>query len=324
MPVKNAAIWLDECLLSIVEQSFTSWELIAVDDGSSDNSYAVLTQWAVRDARIRVVKNKEQGIIPALDTAYQLTQGSFITRMDADDKMPTNKLALFFENMNKANPKTIVTGWVNYFSDFPISKGYLAYEKWLNQRCNENDHWNHVYRECVVASANWMTHKSNIDAIGGFKSLIYPEDYHMVLKWKEKQLDIISINEITHLWREHPERTSRNSDDYQQEAFFSIKIKHFISHEISSNDNLVVLGTGRKGKLTADLLQQNGIEFTWIENQEETTELKNKKVYPVKQMSLITNPKVLIAVYPEDRIRQSIDRYLQNLNLSLGIGYWYL
>ena len=71
MPFKNTWTFLTECLHSIRNQEYTEWELLAVDDHSTDGSYKLLIHFAEMDTRIRVFKNKGKGIIPALRTGYK-------------------------------------------------------------------------------------------------------------------------------------------------------------------------------------------------------------------------------------------------------------
>ena len=92
MPVKNADQFLEECLNSIVQQSFSDWELIAIDDHSTDSSYEILGEYQKKDGRIKVFKNQKNGIIHALRGALERSNGSYITRMDADDIMANIKL----------------------------------------------------------------------------------------------------------------------------------------------------------------------------------------------------------------------------------------
>ena len=87
MPVKNAAPFLTECLDSIISQSYENWELLAVDDGSSDDSLQILKNYEQFDQRITAYRNDGVGIIDALRLAYNYSQGGMITRMDADDIM---------------------------------------------------------------------------------------------------------------------------------------------------------------------------------------------------------------------------------------------
>ncbi len=59
MPVKNEESFLDECLQSIIYQTFTNWELIAINDNSKDKSYEILTHYTEKDNRIKIFNNTE-------------------------------------------------------------------------------------------------------------------------------------------------------------------------------------------------------------------------------------------------------------------------
>ena len=88
MPVKDTAKYLPACLDSILSQTYTNWELIAVDDGSSDNSFSILQEYEKKDQRIVALQNPESSLLKALRYGYANSNGELIHRMDSDDKMP--------------------------------------------------------------------------------------------------------------------------------------------------------------------------------------------------------------------------------------------
>ena len=88
MPLKNAGKYLAECLESIQKQTISDWELVIVNDHSTDNSIPVVLSFQRNDPRIRLIPNSGNGIIPALQTAFQECTGQYLTRIDADDTMP--------------------------------------------------------------------------------------------------------------------------------------------------------------------------------------------------------------------------------------------
>jgi len=85
IPFKNTAQFLPECLDSILKQTYATWEILAVNDNSTDNSLKIVQEFAEKDTRIQVFTNSKTGIIEALRTAYSKSKGNFITRMDSDD-----------------------------------------------------------------------------------------------------------------------------------------------------------------------------------------------------------------------------------------------
>ncbi|HRI88694.1 MAG TPA: glycosyltransferase family 2 protein, partial [Candidatus Hydrogenedentes bacterium] len=84
-PVYNNASYLPEALDSILGQTFSDFEFILVNDGSTDNSLEVLETYARRDPRIRISSRENRGYISALNEGLAMARSEFIARMDADD-----------------------------------------------------------------------------------------------------------------------------------------------------------------------------------------------------------------------------------------------
>lgn len=261
-PFRNAEDFIEQTALSIFDQSHTNWEWILINDHSEQKEESVLHKFLV-DPRVRIINNPGKGITDALVSGFAIANGHYVTRMDADDLMPENKLQIFLNILQK-NDVDIVTGKVNYFSGHgEISLGYLKYEAWLNERVDKQDFYHEIYRECTLASGNWMMKREDLMLCGGFQGLEYPEDYDLLFRWYAHDLKIQGIDEVTHLWREHPLRTSKNSEDYGQKSFFDLKINRFIEHDLLDLP-IVLNGTGTKGRLTATVLLEKNIHFDWV------------------------------------------------------------
>src|SRR5690606_26178713 len=164
IPFKNTAQFLPECIQSILDQTYTNWEVLAVDDHSSDGSRAVIDDFALEDARIQVFQNQGHGIIHALRTAYEKSLGMFITRMDSDDIMLSNKLEALANSILASGRGYIAVGQVKYFSHRGISNGYARYEQWLNQLTEKGLNFTEIYKECPIPSPCWMTYREDLDA----------------------------------------------------------------------------------------------------------------------------------------------------------------
>lgn len=110
LPVYNAGKFLSAALTSILFQTYQSFEVIAVDDGSTDNSYKLLHEFARNDPRIKVLRNKRnRGIGYTANRAIKVAKGEFIARMDADDIMLPDRLKRQVEYL-LANPDTVLVG----------------------------------------------------------------------------------------------------------------------------------------------------------------------------------------------------------------------
>lgn len=110
MPVRNAAPFLPACLDSILKQTHTNWELLALDDHSTDNSLEILRSYQKKDKRIKVFTNKKQlGVSKTANKLIKQAKSKWIARMDADDIMLPKRLEFQLKTLQK-HPSVIVLG----------------------------------------------------------------------------------------------------------------------------------------------------------------------------------------------------------------------
>lgn len=96
LPVYNAGKYIDQAIGSIMKQTLHEFELIVINDGSSDNTLEVLEKWSNIDKRIVIISRENKGLIYTLDEAINLSRGKYIARMDADDiSLPTRLQSQF-------------------------------------------------------------------------------------------------------------------------------------------------------------------------------------------------------------------------------------
>ena len=92
MAVRNGGTYLAEAIASIRAQSYHDWELIVVDDGSTDGSDAVLQAAARSESRLQVIRQEQLGLVAALNRAVAGARGEYLARMDADDRAHPERL----------------------------------------------------------------------------------------------------------------------------------------------------------------------------------------------------------------------------------------
>lgn len=265
IPFKNEERYIQDCLESILIQNVEGviLEILLIDDHSDDLSPQIVHDFCENQESFHYLLNQGQGIISALNFGLNQSKGQYIHRMDADDIMPPFKLSRLYSALTRKEDVHVSTGRVEYFaSDKSLETGYKNYQNWLNKRIENNDHYDHIYKECPVASANWLMKKSDLLSMGGFGSHV-PEDYDLVFRWKSNDFKIIGVNEVTHLWRDHPKRTSRTHPDYLDNSYVGLKIEYFIKSDLKK-DSLALIGAGNKGKKIARELLSKGIEFEWL------------------------------------------------------------
>lgn len=301
MPVKNTAQFLSDCLQSVVNQTYTHWELIAVNDHSTDNSNETLLDFANSDNRIKVLQNKGVGIIDALKTGYAQSSGSYITRMDSDDLMAEQKLQTMLHQLLVAGEGHVATGLVQYFSDTQLGEGYKKYEKWLNNLTKDGRNFSEIYKECVIPSPCWMLSRTDFEKIGGFQPETYPEDYDLCFRMYQHNLKVIACSEILHHWRDYGNRTSRTSHHYADNSFLALKMKYFLQIDFDKTRQLIVWGAGKKGKWVAKYLLENNIAFEWITNNSKKSNLSiyGKKLLHESELECNADHQIIVTVSNE-------------------------
>ena len=266
IPFKNPMPYFEDCLKSVINQTYVKLQIILVNDSSEDQSLELAKKMREKDSRIEILKNNGKGIIDALNTGLEMSKGKFITRMDADDIMCPEKIKILRDLLIKNGNKYLSTGCVSYFSsNKKMGDGYLKYAKWLNQLTIRCQNFKDIYKECSIPSSCWMMHMKDFNEINGFKNLTYPEDYDFAFKTYYSKLKLVSSNEVLHMWRDHPKRTSRNSSVYKYENFIPLKINYLLKYELKK-EQLILWGAGRKGKKIAKYLLEKSISFIWISN----------------------------------------------------------
>jgi glycosyltransferase involved in cell wall biosynthesis len=101
MPVRDGERFLQSAIDSVLAQSFTDFELIVIDDGSSDSTLAILAEAARRDPRIVVVSKGSMGIVAALNLGLAMARSPLVARLDADDIALPGRLARQVETMQR-------------------------------------------------------------------------------------------------------------------------------------------------------------------------------------------------------------------------------
>lgn len=128
MAVYNAAQYLDEAISSVLNQTLTEWELFCIDDGSEDDSYAILSRYAQNDSRIKLYKQANAGPMMARIVGIQQASGEYIMYLDADDKFSTDLLEKTYQRAIETGADTVapdvydgIKRWNEKF-DIDISK----------------------------------------------------------------------------------------------------------------------------------------------------------------------------------------------------------
>ncbi len=325
MAVKDTAPYLDECLSSIIDQSYTNWELIAVNDHSADHSLEILQQYEAKDSRIKVINGRGKMVIATLKEAYSYAHGSLISRMDSDDIMPNYKLQSLHDEWRKHGIGTVITGNTKHFTtEGNVGNGLLKYDAWLSKLSKHNSHYQEIYKECCIQSNCWLIHRSDFEKAGGFEPETYPEDYDLCFRFYKAKLKVIGLNMVLHHWRDRADRISRTLDEYKDNRFFELKVKYFYELDRDIDRPLVLWGAGKNGKDLAKVMLENEVDFHWVCDNDNKI---GKDIYDIRMehyqaIESLNNPQIIIAVAaPEGKL--DIMNQLDNWGKKVANDYWF-
>ena len=267
LPFRNAADTLEECLDSIQQQSLTAFELIALDDGSSDGSAEILSKRSRADSRVILVRSERHGIVAALNTGLGLARSVFVARMDADDIMGPRRLELQSDYLQKNREVAVLGCRVELFPIESIRDGYREYVRWQNACIGPDEIADNIYVESPFAHPSVMMRRSVVERMGGYAEGDFPEDYDLWLRMNQEGIRMAKLPDVLLSWRERPDRVSRVDHRYSRESFDRLRADYLASDpRLTEGRPVVVWGAGRRTRQRARRVIERGVAPTaWID-----------------------------------------------------------
>ncbi|HUF49919.1 MAG TPA: glycosyltransferase [Longimicrobiales bacterium] len=258
LPCRDAEAYLPDTIASVEAQTFTSAEIVAVDDGSTDGTRSLLHAWALRDPHVRVLSQERLGIIPALQRAVAAARGEIFVRMDADDIAYSSRIQKQVELLD-ANPDVDVCGTlIRYFPRQDVQGGAQRYETWINSLVDHDSITRDIFVECPIAHPTMAVRREAFEKAGGYQDNGWPEDYDLVMRLWISGAKMAKVPEVLLRWRERPDRASRLEERYSEDAFRRCKV-HYLKKTLLAKREVVVWGAGPVGKAFAQELQRQKV-----------------------------------------------------------------
>jgi glycosyltransferase involved in cell wall biosynthesis len=248
MPLRNAAGTLAAAFESIRLQSFHDWELVAVEDGSSDETAAILESFGRSDARVRVLSQEALGICMALKRGCAEARGKYIARMDADDVMSTDRLRRQTEWLHARLGTGVVSCLVRHGGHQQSQAGYAAHVDWINTLQDAREILLRRFVESPIAHPSVMFRRELLGLHGGYACGDFPEDYELWLRWMDAGVQFEKVNAELLTWNDLPERLSRVDPRYSMAAFYRIKCSYlarWIKRHVRPTRQVWLWGAGR-------------------------------------------------------------------------------
>ena len=115
IPVYNVEKYLRECLDSVMAQTFTDFEAICVNDGSTDGSLAILEEYAAKDKRFKIINRENGGLSAARNSGIQQSSGKYVDFLDSDDMLTPDALQWLYETAEKHTPDILQFAWRSFY-----------------------------------------------------------------------------------------------------------------------------------------------------------------------------------------------------------------
>ena len=312
MPVRNGGAFLAGAVQSILDQSLQEFELLLVDDHSSDGAIDRLHR---NDDRLVVLSHEGAGVSSAFNAGLARARGQFIARMDADDIASRDRLEQQVSFLRLHEDIDICGACVEIFSEQKIAGGNERYQAWLNNLRTPQAIRREMFIESPIPNPTAMFRSTALRSLGGFHDPEWPEDYDLYLRADARGIKMGKPPGCLLRWREHPGRLTRTEDRYSQGNFQAAKAHYLANSRLPAGEPVVIWGAGPGGRLMHDLLQGEGTAikgFLDIHPRRIGGQKRGLPIWPLDKLSALVDSFILVAVgtagvRPE--IREFMDRH---------------
>ncbi len=267
MPCYNAAATVGAAVASIAENDDFAWELVAVDDGSTDGTLAILHNLAAQDARIRVIAAPHGGIVAALEAGFAVCRAPLVARLDADDRNMPGRLQAQAKWLDEHPECVLVGGQVTFGHADAGNEGYRLFVEWINGVRTAEDLSLLRFVESPFAHPSVCFRAAAVRAAGGYRSGDFPEDYELWLRLWDLGHSLGKMDRLLVEWNDSPGRLSRTDTRYRPEVFYRIKAYYlarewFRRCEKGEQRAIWVWGAGRTTRRRVEALIAQGISVS--------------------------------------------------------------
>jgi len=257
LPFRDEALFLEDCLHSLSRQRDVSFEVVGVDDGSTDDSARIFSSFAPRFAGARLLCTGEKGLIEALNLGAAQAEGEILARADGDDIYHPLRLALQEKSISAG--ADLSGSLTRFFPRQAVQGGFLTYEKWINGLRTREEIEREIFVENPIPHPTLVMRRSLFERLGGYRDIGFPEDWDLMLRAYRSGARMEKVGRCLHLWREHPERLCRVHSRYDQLAFIRCRCHHLARGPLADGREVIIWGAGPLGRKMTTFLRREGV-----------------------------------------------------------------
>lgn len=307
MPIKSWGPYTADAIASIRQQSYSQLELLLV----TGMDHETVLDKVPSDARIRILKRRQPGIVSALNTGIEAAHGDYIARMDDDDLAHAHRLDTQFNYLER-NPSIDICGTtIEFFStNGSVQGGNLRYQHWLNQTDTPESLVEQLFVESPLPHPTWMAPARTWQTVGAYREFNGPEDYDWLLRAWLAGLTMGKTSGASNQpdadgpllqWREHSERLTHRDTRYRREAFIQLKASTLCDARCALGLNhgrgIWIVGTGRNARYWCDALhnqQANVLGFVDLPSDSRAQQKRHLPVIDYEQLWSLRNDSLII------------------------------
>ncbi|WP_321370190.1 glycosyltransferase family 2 protein [uncultured Draconibacterium sp.] len=316
LPFYNAELTLQRAIDSILKQSFTNFELLLVNNNSTDKSAAIAGQAGQNDSRIVLLDEKIPGVANAMNCGLKNARGRFISRMDADDLAHPEKLQMQYEYLENNPSIDFVGSEVEYVPHIAENKGFRRFVNWANSFHTPEEIALKQFIEIPVINPTIFFRRELYEKYGGCRDGNFPEDYEMQLRYLCHGAKMAKLPEKLLEWHDYSTRLTRTDERYSTEAFFQTKAFYFKQWSEQHNPfhpNIWIWGAGRKTRQRSTFLEKQGLKIEGL------IDIKKTKPDAVFYKDLPQSGQLfIVSMVTNTGARQKISAFLKERNYCAG------
>lgn len=319
LPVRNEANYLPAAITSLQRQTLSDWELVVINDGSTDQSGSLLDELARRDRRIKVWHLPPSGLVAALNLGLQQSAGTYVARMDGDDVAHPDRLMRQKCELDNHPELDLTACRVRHFPRRQLTDGMRYYENWQNQHLSHVAISRDLFVGSPFAHPSVMYRRQTVTGLGGYREQAWAEDYDLWLRMALAGCRFSRRPETLLYWRDRPQRLTRTADNCTPEAFRTCKVHYLKQEFLAGRTEVTLWGAGKEGKAWHKSLAASEIRVNrWLEIDPRKLGQTIHRAPVVSPEAFVPGTDKILVTVGSKGARQSIRARCRQLNLVDG------